>query len=271
MADEPRIIFIHGLGGKPAKDPYLAQWINALKLSVEVDIADRMFRMAYWAHLRGEAAEAAGEREIVRAMPELQRRLLVRTGSSKARQLPFWRRLLDRVGGLAFEFSDPLIQDFLDRFVDDVYTYFYRPGKREQIRSVLEQELAQAAEEGERTALLSHSMGTVIALDVLKDWQHNVDLFVTMGSPLGLEWIRQKLGDPAFPHCVERWLNVFDRHDPVSQGDREIADDYPANGKRIEDRLIRDNFSDKGARDPHHWHGFLSSCEVGAAVRKFSR
>lgn len=276
MPDQDRIIFIHGLGAKPEKDPYLQLWIDALQLSVETDIPRESFSMAYWANLRGEAAGPEREREIVRALSAPQRNLLARSKSAKAKRLHFWERLWNRARGGFFDTIDPLIQRFLDRHVDDVYNYFYRDGRRQQIRAVLERELARAREAGGRTALISHSMGTVIALDVLRDYQHPVDLFVTMGSPLGLAWLKHQLDEPGFPPSVERWLNVFDREDPVTQPDQHVADDFPRDGGRepIQDRVIRDNYSNPDAsnkveRDAHHWHGYLSSCEVGSAVRHF--
>ena len=232
--------------------------------------------MAYWADLRGEAAGPEREREIVRALSAPQRSLLARSDSPKAKQLPFWERFWNRALGGFFDTIEPLIQRFLDRYVDDVYKYFYRAGRRQQIRAVLEHELDRARNAGGRTALISHSMGTVIALDMLKDYQHPIDLPVTMGSPLGLEWLKHQLDEPGFPPSVQRWLNVFDRDDPVTQPDQHLADDFRREGGRepIQDRLIRDNYSNPDAsnkveRDAHHWQGYLSSCEVGSAVRPF--
>ncbi len=276
MADDRRIVFIHGIGGKPEKDRYLRQWIDALRLSVETDVPDAAFSLAYWAHLRGEAAGADREQEIVRGLSTDQRGLLARSKSDKVKRLPLWERLWNRVKGGFFQTIEPLVQTFLDRHIDDVYNYFYREGKRQQIRAVLEQELTKARSNGGKTTLISHSMGTVIALDVLKDYQHPIDLLVTMGSPLGLEWIQHQLGEPDFPARVGRWLNVFDRADPVTLPDQYIANDFLriGGGESVLDRLVPDNYSNpdeanKVVRDPHHWHGYLSSCEVGAAVRHF--
>ncbi len=276
MTDHRRIIFIHGIGGKPEKDHYLKLWVGALRLSVEVDVPEAAFSMAYWANLRGEVAGTDREQEIVRGLSHVQRDLLARSKSDKVKRLSLWERLWNRIKGGFFQTIDPLMQRFLDRHIDDVYNYFYREGRREQIRAVLEEELAQARENGDETALISHSMGTVIALDVLKDRQHPIDLLVTMGSPLGLEWIQHQLGNPGFPTCVGRWLNMFDREDPVTLPDQYIANDYAtaASGDAVQDRLIRDNYSNPDEsnevrRDAHHWHGYLSSCEVGAAVRQF--
>ena len=260
----PRIIFIHGIGGKPEEPQYLKQWIEATRLGLKVQILDDAFSMAYWAHLRGEEAAPDVEREIVRSLPSQQRRFLMTHGSRKARHLSFWQNALS----VLFRWTDEVFRRFLDRYIDDVYNYFYRDDRRQQIKAVLEREL-RAAGQDDKIALLSHSMGTVIALDVLKGEKYPIDLFVTMGSPLGIEWIKDKLGRPDFPAGVGRWLNVFDRADPVSF-DPDLADDYKKDGREeIEDRRVRDNFSDKGKRDPHHWHGYLSSDEVASALEAF--
>ncbi len=77
------------------------------------------------------------------------------------------------------------------------------------------------------------------------------------------------MGAPGFPEHVGRWLNVYDRTDPVSLADQRLADDYKGNGKLVRDSRVRDNYSDKGERDPHHWHGYLSSAEVASSVEAF--
>lgn len=266
MTEEPRVVFIHGIGGKPLREHYLKQWIDAVELGVDFDPPDDAFSMAYWADRRGEVAAPDVERELVTKLSPDQRRFLVRYGSAKARHLTPW----DRALSWFFKLGDRVFRDLLDRYIDDVYNYFYRGNRRDEIRALLRQEL-RGAQEGDQTALVSHSLGTVIAMDVLKDWTHPVELFVTMGSPLGFEWIRDKLGHPTFPACVGRWVNVYDRADPVSLADPKLNDDYGSNGKRVEDHLIRDNFSDKNKRDPHHWHGYLSCPEVAEAITSFWR
>ena len=275
------IIFIHGIGGKLPKQPYLREWIAALRHSLWVDIPDDAFRMAYWADLRALPAAGETQRELIRALPAVQRAALLATKSEKKAVLSprekalfgarrglvgLARRLLRRAAVVA----EPLIRQFLDRFVDDLYGYFYEEGKRHEISEVLTTELLSASDAGRRIALIAHSMGTVIALDVLNRLDLPIDAFVTMGSPLGSDYIQHKLSSPSYPPHVRRWLNVFDGTDPVTLPDQRLWNDYTLDGARlIVDKMVRENFSPQGDRDPHHWFGYLTSQEVGDFISHF--
>src|SRR5260370_26639519 len=88
-------------------------------------------------------------------------------------------------------------------------------------------------------------MGTVIAYDCLKRVPDcpSVDALVTIGSPLGLDEIQDRLkpewsrrsGFPA-ERLSGRWVNVFDRLDPVGAVAPSLARDY----QHGDHRRIRD-------------------------------
>src|SRR5262245_45978772 len=88
--------------------------------------------------------------------------------------------------------------------------------------------------------VVSHSMGTVIAYDCLKRVAEcaNVDGLITIGSPLGLDEIQDKLQPgwtrpDGFPHekVSGSWVNVFDRLDPVAGFDPLLANDFREGGQ----------------------------------------
>ncbi len=263
----PRIIFVHGLGGKPPKGSYLREWIASTQIGA--DIPATAFRMAYWADLRGEHAPGAGASTVVKNMPRMQKDLLVQIESKQTQYLSWWDKLLAFFKSKLISIADPLIRQFLERFIDDVWLYFYKEGAREEISERLRAELRKAKAEGRRVAVVSHSMGTIISLDVLSKWGYPVDTLITMGSPLGLEWIQHKLGDPGFPRCVDTWLNVFDDSDPVTFPDQAIEDDFTTGGSAPIDHVVADNYSQKGVRDPHHWNGYLGSWQVSLVLKSF--
>ena len=71
--------------------------------------------------------------------------------------------------------------------------------------------------------LVGHSLGSIVAYEALCTIpDHGVRTLVTLGSPLGLRSIREALRFPALgripalPPGVHRWVNVYDRGDPVS-------------------------------------------------------
>ncbi|MGW1976775.1 hypothetical protein [Streptomyces sp. NPDC001889] len=73
---------------------------------------------------------------------------------------------------------------------------------------------------GEGPALVvSHSLGTVVALETLHEHPAPVPLFVTLGSPIAMRtvvWPRLLPQPPSVPDSVHRWLNFWDRDDLIA-------------------------------------------------------
>jgi hypothetical protein len=70
--------------------------------------------------------------------------------------------------------------------------------------------------------LIGHSLGSVVAWEYVRRYpEHELDLLLTAGSPLGLRMIRSRLpvrdfATAARPSHVAGWVNVRDPHDPVA-------------------------------------------------------
>ena len=115
---------------------------------------------------------------------------------------------------------------------------------RRELRDRLVKDLRKAQEEAEKIIIVSHSMGTMIAYDVLRnlpDCPH-VDTLFTLGSPLGVTEVQDELRAidakcADFPAAkLRRWVNVFDPLDPICGVDPRFANDYAAiDGKGVED------------------------------------
>jgi hypothetical protein len=71
-------------------------------------------------------------------------------------------------------------------FVRDVIKYFGL-GHREPVNAKLA-DILDAAPSGAPVLLVSHSLGTVVAYDVLTAGNYRIDTWVTLGSPLG--WVQ---------------------------------------------------------------------------------
>lgn len=104
----------------------------------------------------------------------------------------------------------------LDRFVADVQAYLNRPNVRQAIH-----EIVRPAIEASPCIVISHSLGTVVAYWILaKELQGSVTvpLFLTVGSPLGVNAVRTKVVPPPrnFPIGVAKWLNLTDPQDIVA-------------------------------------------------------
>jgi hypothetical protein len=114
----------------------------------------------------------------------------------------------------------------------------YAMGVRERLRS----RLCELMDRGDRIALMSHGTGCVVAYDVLWQISHDpelkeqygdkkVELWVTLGAPLGDSGIRKRLLGAKeeltarFPVNVMFWHNVAAEDDYCCH-DNTLADDF---------------------------------------------
>jgi hypothetical protein len=104
-------------------------------------------------------------------------------------------------------------------FTHDVYCYL----KNEAIRKKIEDGVKAAMTPGVPTVVVSHSLGTVVAYNLFRREGQNlgwkVPVFITVGSPLGIEQIRKTLKRFAplrMPECAESWFNAMDQRDVVA-------------------------------------------------------
>ena len=113
-----------------------------------------------------------------------------------------------------------------------------REGVADQIRGLLKDALLSAWEANERILLIGHSLGSVIAYDVLWEFsqakldlarngqatgeRRKIDTLLTLGSPLATRFIRKALqgasrrGADRYPTNIRRWVNVTARGDMVA-------------------------------------------------------
>lgn len=141
---------------------------------------------------------------------------------------------------------------FLKVFLRDVHHYLFnethKPGDgpsyrvQDEIRARFLQNLQSSGAESKPHIVISHSMGTVIAYDCLKrvNGCPAVDALITIGSPLGLDEIQEKLqpewtridGYPS-AKVSNGWLNFFDDLDPVAVLDPFLKNDFRRNGDEV--------------------------------------
>ncbi|RNF82841.1 alpha/beta hydrolase [Montanilutibacter psychrotolerans] len=148
-------------------------------------------------------------------------------------------------------------------FTHDVYQYL----KNTAIRGTIDNGVAAAIKPGVETVVVSHSLGTVVAYNLLRQlgqargW--NIPLFVTLGSPLAVTEIRNTLKPIAQPTCVPRWINAMDNRDVVALyplDTRHFAINPP--GFVIENRTdIRNR-----TRNRHGIAGYLDDPWVAAQI-----
>lgn len=101
----------------------------------------------------------------------------------------------------------------------DVSKYMSVAGVRRRIDRGVTKAFAGCGADDE-LVVVAHSLGTLVTYNVLREqgrqngW--NVALFITLGSPLGVQAIRDSLTPITHPKVVGRWFNAFDQRDVVA-------------------------------------------------------
>ena len=138
--------------------------------------------------------------------------------------------------------------------VRQAYVYLANEKARKDIDQIVGSRLGTGD-----VAIVSHSLGTVVAFNLLRaraaaGADLKVPLFVTLGSPLAIHevqrWVR---GSFAIPGCVGRWINNYDKGDPVTLG-RPLSTSFTGG---IVDAVV-DNNTENG----HSIAGYLDDKEL---------
>jgi len=290
------VTFIHGMCNKPAADPLLALWRNALAGGEGgLNLGNRgvTSRMVYWADvlypepclpeavsesvgelvardqpvdlswrggLSGDEREwvesLAGQLKVDAPIPDDEEPVAdVEAGMSPELEripLPWWIK-----------------KEVMKSLLRDVHHYLFntdhspRPGVTYRVRDEIRRRAIEALKSaGEVSSprphvVVSHSMGTIVAYDCLKRVADcpTVDALLTIGSPLGLDEVQDKLKpegsgqpgwsrDDGFPkeRVTGDWTNVYDPLDVVAAFDPALAGDYRKAKKRVVDDVNEPNW-----------------------------
>lgn len=224
LTQDTHIIFIHGLASKPAESIFIELWKKALienirmdskSLARAMDANDDLFHSAYWAnaipdHIEDSTAyvnklQACIDDVITMRQQNGKSLHISKAGwvTSKIKEFG-----LDVVNTLAAAIT--IKDDVINEHMREVRLYNGDQYIADRIRAPLEQALRNAWDHDKVVMLLSHSMGTFVSYDVLWRFSHRpepeyknyrkhaVDLFITMGSPMGDAVLREFM-------LVDRW------------------------------------------------------------------
>lgn len=106
-----------------------------------------------------------------------------------------------------------LSADAIEDFLRDVYLYSTVKVVRDAVDAIV-----RASIDERPTVVVAHSLGTVVAYNVLRqdDRALRVPLLMTLGSPLAIRAIRDQLLPLSYPAEVSSWYNAYDPRDVVA-------------------------------------------------------
>jgi hypothetical protein len=262
-----RLVLVHGRQ-QQGKDAVAekASWIEALRrgmaaLGLELPVAESDVRFAYYGdaldnHERGRPDVDVIVRGDISTDPDevaFAVRMLAEANVSAGHpatadpsfvdplvergvlQSPMLRGVLQALNDWAPEVGALLLRVA----THDVYSYI----SNETLRRRLDAGVAAALDHDGPSVVVGHSLGSVVAHSVLRSWRppsgHRVPLFLTLGSPLGVGVIQERLRARRFPPVVDEWVNAFDPRDTVALA--PLADeDFPPGPVRNHDRVVND-------------------------------
>ena len=148
----------------------------------------------------------------------------------------------------------------IEAFLNDVYLYLDKSVVRKKINSIVEAELTD-----EPTVVIAHSLGSVVAYDVLMSHQSNLNLagFLTVGSPLGIKAITGMLGLPKNP-SPGKWLNAYDERDIVALNPLD-ANHFP-----VAPQIANYSGVDNHTSNRHGIDGYLDDHTVVTQIASFA-
>jgi len=185
--------------------------------------------------------------------------------------------LLDK--GTALPGVDEAAEEVIARKATDLQRYYEDPAKRRAIRQRLGEVLRAAHKSGRRIMLIAHSMGSIVAFDVLSAVESeitglSIQHFVTVGSPLGLHEVKERIRKEGLPlqvsDAVVRWTNFANRKDKVALESRLHAD-FRANsrGVGVVDQVVINGYVSPSGKPSHHKiYGYLRTPEVSLAIHE---
>jgi hypothetical protein len=288
----PLILYVPGLLPKPAAEVHRAALLRCLlagikrldeKVAADIAADPANFDIVSWtyefygehrdigldtASIDAVVAQAAASQRDIDEATSLMRRLA---------------RRLYALGDLVPFLIPHIANERMELHLRDLQRYLQnRKDVAQHSRLLLRASLVAAREAGRPILLIAHSMGSVIAFETL--WQLSratcepmqIDLFLTMGSPLGQRYMQKRIkgrdaiGAVRFPDNIRRWVNLTAVGD-LTAIDPTLSDDFGEMVEHglveyIDDRELYNWFRLDGELNTHAEYGYLVNAETASVV-----
>jgi hypothetical protein len=296
------IIGIHGLGNKPSKKTLEDWWVKSILEGLEGIDKNKFninFELIYWADVLNEKPldETIIDEEDLYYVKEKYKpapeNFIPTSHPIRKKLLGFLEKQMDKIflnEDLTINYS--FISDLIiHKYFKELEIYYNeecydKNNIKCAAKVIIRNRVVEVVQKyrNDEILLIAHSMGSIIAYDVLTFIlpEIKIDTFVTMGSPLGLPIImskipieqnirlpiKEKLETP--PGVQRNWYNFSDLEDKVAIN-YDLGDDYNnnSNGVKATDVIVNNNYEIDGERNPHKSYGYLRVPEFSEALFEF--
>lgn len=297
------ILLVHGRHFKPAKNDLQTLWIDSLRHGIQRDHPAKMaafnsakIEFVYYGDISNAFLKKALKKPVPNDVLDRKNTLaqLKTYGRSQFNKTtykklpgynPWMEGLADAFAGVANAFN--ISNTAITKIAPDMAEYWgtYKFGS--DVRAVFTDAIIKAMKKPGDLCVIGHSLGSMINYDVFwklshyseyrdESWNRKISLWITIGSPLADETVKDNLkgaSRPAadrFPKNVVKWINIAAEDDYISH-DQKVANDFKAMKKlkyvkTITDKRIYNLAVRGGKTNPHHGVGYLIHPSVADAV-----
>jgi len=296
------IIGIHGLGNKPHSRLLKRWWKRAMVEGLKTQgYSNKMpkFELVYWTDVIHDKPQRISEQD--EKSPQFLRERYVKApdnfisnnSGTRKKIVDFVNKQMSRILlnkdlTLNYSFlSDAIVKNFFT----DLEIYYKVDCTEEnkhlcKVKDIIKERLIKKLEKykDDQIMLISHSMGSIIAFDVLSSKGFNIPIhtFVTAGSPLGFPVVMSKIAAEQKqkvstettmltpPTISKNWYNFSDILDRVALN-YKLSESFSENKNGVlpVDYLVVNNFEINGNRNPHKSYGYLRTPEFSKILNNF--
>ena len=296
------IIGIHGLGNKPPRQLLEHWWRLSMTEGLRSNHLTTVlpkFKMVYWADIVHEKPLNESEKDpdspyyieekYTKALQNFPRE----NHNTRRKLVDFLGRQMNRIflnDDLSLNYSN-ITDAIVSKYFNDLEIYYHenytkKNGQICKASEMIRERLLGILEEhkNDDIMLISHSMGSIIAFDVLTFVAPHIRIntFITMGAPLGLPVVISKIASEQKqrgilsvhmttpPGIIKNWINFSDILDKVAFN-YKLSDDFSENtlGIKPVDFLVVNNYEMNGIRNPHKSYGYLRTPEFSKILNDF--
>ena len=295
------IIAVHGLGNKPCRKTLKKWWIKAIKEGLKgINKPSRLprFELVYWADIlySNPLDESVKDKDHPYYFKEKYVPASGITYPEAGRTRKKFQTLIDEAADNIFLNDDyslnftELTDSLLKKYFSDLHIYYSTSGtsldgKVFRAKDIIREKAASVLKKYRNydIFLIAHSMGSIIAFDVLKFLLPDIRIntFATIGSPLGLPVVLGKIAaenkiynreiSMKSPEPVKKhWYNFSDPLDKIAF-DFKLSDDFQPNSSSVspEDFIVSNNYEIEGTRNPHKSYGYLRTPRFSEVLYSF--
>lgn len=304
-----KLFLIHGRSFKPNKDNLERLWIEALQYGMARDFGERAEgrfgaldkEFVYFGNLSNKFLEERGKeydehedlehrREALRGLMKYKNAEMFFDKKNYYKSSSMFRGFkefaLDALAAPADFFG--VADNAASMLAPDIAHYWNEETEfGSEVRASLTKRLRRSLAQNEDVMLIGHSLGTLIAYDVLWKFSYmsehdevrnkTLSHFVSLGSPLGNPTVQERLkggrvkGPRRYPKNIRRWSNVAAQDDYICH-DETVEDDFwrmRGGGTEIKDFRIYNLAIKDGVAHQHHGTGYLIHPVVAKLVHEW--